>query len=128
MVQGEKGDELCRRAQGFVVRERVLIDFSVFLICLDVLPVEMLNDENVKGYASSIAVAGPLRVLNRLAKAAAADGGKYHLARPLVDLDIVMLIQLFDSLLLQPMFRIRELANRAIDVELSSPKVPPREC
>ena len=110
-----------------MVRERVLIDFSVFLICLDVLPIEMLNDENVKGDASSIAVAGPLRVLNRLAKAAAADGGKYHLARPLVDLDIVMLIQLFDSLLLQPMFRIRELANRAIDVELSSPKVPPRE-
>jgi hypothetical protein len=111
-----------------VVRERVLIDFSVFLICLDVLPIEMLNDENVKGYASSIAVAGPLRVLNRLAKPAAADGGKYHLARPLVGLDIVMLIQLFDSLLLQPMFRIRELASRAIDVELSSPKVPPREC
>lgn len=60
----------------------------------------MLDDKNVKGYAPSITVASPLRVLNKLVKPAAADGDKYHRARPLVGFDIVMLIQLFDLLLL----------------------------
>ena len=109
-----------------MVRERVFVDFSVFLIFLDVLPIEMLDDKNVNGDASSIAVAGPLRVLDGLVEAAAMDREKYHLARPLVGFDIIMFIQLFHSLLLQPMLRVRELANSAVHVKLSSPKVPPR--
>jgi hypothetical protein len=77
---------------------------GVVLVCLDVLSVEMLDDKNVKGYAFSVAVASPLRVLNKLVKPAAADGDKYHLARPLVGFDIVVFIQLFDLLLPQPLF------------------------
>ena len=83
-----------------MVWERAFVGVGVVLICLDVLSIEMLDDKNVKGYASSIAVASPLRVLNKLVKPAAADGDKYHLARPLVRFDVVVLIQLFDLLLL----------------------------
>jgi hypothetical protein len=67
MVQGEKRDKLCRRVEGFVVRECLFVLLSVFLICLDVLTIEMLDHVDVKGYAPSIAVAGPLRVLITLA-------------------------------------------------------------
>lgn len=128
MVQGEKRDELCRRVEGFMVCERLFVALGVFLICLDVLAIEMLDHIDVKRYASSIAVAGPLRVLIRLDNAAAAGRETYHFPRPLICFDIIMLIQLLHSLLLQPMFSIRKLANCAIHVELPSSKVTPRKC
>ena len=51
-----------------MVGEALFILLRVFLVCLDVLAVEMLYHVDVKGYASPIAVAGPLRVLDRLAR------------------------------------------------------------
>ena len=124
MVQGEKWEKLRRRGEGFVVRECLLVLLSVFLVCLDVLAIEMLYHVDVKGYASPVAVAGPLRVLNTLVDVAAAGKGVYHLPGSLICLDIIMLVQIFHLLLLQPMFGVGELANCAVDVKLSRSKVP----
>jgi hypothetical protein len=73
VVQGEKRYELRRRVKGLVVRERLFVLFGVFLICLDVLAIEVLYHVDIKGYASSIAMTCPLRVLIKLVHVAAAD-------------------------------------------------------
>ena len=127
MVQGEKRYELCRRVKGLVVREGLFVLLGVFLICLDVLAIEVLYHVDVEGYASSISMACPLRVLTKLVHVAAADQELYHLPGPLICFDIIMLVQFFHPLLLQPMFCIGELANCAIDVELSGSEVPSRK-
>ena len=98
--------------------------FGVFLICLDVLAIEVLYHVDVEGYASSISMACPLRVLTKLVHVTAADQELYHLPSPLIYFDIIMLVQFLYPLLLQPMFCIGELANCAIDVELSGSEVP----
>jgi hypothetical protein len=98
--------------------------FGVFLICLDVLAIEVLYHVDIKGYASSIAMACPLRILIKLVHVAAADQELYHLPGPLICFDIIILVQFLHPLLLQPTFCIGELANCAIDVELSGSEVP----
>ena len=98
--------------------------FGVFLICLDVLAIEVLYHVDIKGYASSIAMACPLRILIKLVHVAAVDQELYHLPGPLICFDIIILVQFLHPLLLQPTFCIGELANCAIDVELSGSEVP----
>jgi hypothetical protein len=71
VVQGEKRYELCRRVKGLVVREGLFVLLGVFLICLDVLTVEVFYHVDVEGYASSISMACPLRVLTKLVHVAA---------------------------------------------------------
>jgi hypothetical protein len=127
VVQGEKRYELCRRVKGLVVWERLFVLFGVFLISLDVLAIEVLYHVDIKGYASSIAMACPLRVLIKLVHIAAADQELYHLPGSLICFDIIILVQFLHPLLLQPMFCIGELANCAIDVELSGSEVPSRK-
>jgi len=127
VVQGKKRYELCRRVKGLVVREGLFVLLGVFLICLDVLAIEVLYHVDVEGYASSISMACPLRVLTKLVHVAAADQELYHLPGPLIYFDIIILVQFLHPLLLQPMFCIGELANCAIDVELSGSEVPSRK-
>lgn len=92
MVQGEQRDKLGGRVEGLVVRQCIFIVLGVFLVCLDVLAVEMLDHVDVQGNPSSIAVAGPLRILRALAGGEAADHEIYHFPSPLVGFDIIVLI------------------------------------
>lgn len=87
----------------------------------------MLYHVDVKRYASSIAMAGPLRVLSELVHVAAASKKAYHLPDSLVCFDIILLTQFFHLLLLQSLFCIGKLANCAVDVKLSSSEVPSGE-
>jgi hypothetical protein len=98
-----------------------------FLVYLDVLPVEILYHVDVKRHASSIAMAGPLRVLSELVHVAAASKEACHLPDSLVCFDIILLTQFFHLLLLQSLFCIGKLANCAVDVKLSSSEVPSGE-
>ena len=65
---------------------------GLFLICLDVLAIEVLYDVDVKWYAPSIAVACPLRVLQTSVDAWAASRWVYHLPGSFIRCDIIVLV------------------------------------
>jgi hypothetical protein len=64
VIQGEERQHLCWRLQLLVGRQAVLISRSCFLILADGFGIEVLDHEEVDGYAALIAMSGPLGILH----------------------------------------------------------------
>lgn len=124
LVQGEERKEFCRRREVLVIRQRLLVFLCVLLIRTNVLAVEVFDDIDVERNSSSISVAGPLRILKSSIAVTSTILQAYHLPRPLICIYIVMFVQVFHALLLQPTFSIGKLTNCTINVEFTSSQVP----
>lgn len=122
LIEGEQGDQLGRGGQRLVVGQAVFVCLRLFLVFGHVLAVQALDQVDINGDASFVAVAGPLRVLvpgQSDPRSCAVGGSAYHEAGFFVGLDVEMVVELFYALLLEPFLCVGKLADGAIDVELS---------
>ncbi len=127
LVEGEQGDQLGGRGQVLVVGQAVLVRLGLFLVLVDVFVVEALDVVDVDGDAAPVAVAGPLRILCAFARSDVWGGGQicpaYHQPGLLVCFDVKVVVELFHPLFLEPLLRVGELPDGALDIELAGSEI-----
>ena len=129
VVQGEEGYELRRCRELLVTRKAILVFLRLFLIFGDILAVEVLYHVDVDRNASFVSTTGPLWVLENVNMMCRIDFlYTNHGPGLLIELNIEVLVQLLHFLLLEPLLCVGELANSALDVELSCTEIPATLC